>query len=287
MYGGTPGSPARVARTRSRAYCVDVLGHRHPPHDLLQVDDRLPVQQPGEVRPVLAGRLLHDLDLVLRRGVLHVGHEHEAVELRLGQRVGAFLLDRVLRRQHEERLGQLVGVLAAGDAVLLHRFQQGGLRLGRRAVDLVGQHHVGKQRALHEPERALAGGVVFFQHGGAGDVAGHQVGRELHALERQVQHVGDGLDQQRLGQPGHADQQHVALAEHGGQHLLDDFLLPDDDLAQLVGHHLVGAGKLLDGLQVGAGALRGDVLLCHFRNLRLNSGLTVVRRGRWRVERLF
>jgi hypothetical protein len=33
-----------------------------------------------------------------------------------------------------------------------------------------------------------------------------------------------------LASPGHADEQHVALAEHGRQHLLDDLLLADDDL---------------------------------------------------------
>ena len=38
-------------------------------------------------------------------GGCSIDEEHEAVELRLGQRIGAFLLDRVLRRQHEERLG--------------------------------------------------------------------------------------------------------------------------------------------------------------------------------------
>ena len=32
--------------------------------------------------------------------------EHEPVDLRLGQRIGALLLDRVLRGQHEERLRQ-------------------------------------------------------------------------------------------------------------------------------------------------------------------------------------
>jgi len=62
---------------------------------------------------------------------------------------------------------------------------------------------------------------------------GHQVGGELHALEAEVQHVTDRLDQQRFGQAGHADQQHVALAEHGGEHLFDDVLLADDDLGQL------------------------------------------------------
>ena len=29
--------------------------------------------------------------------------EEESIQLRLGQRIGAFLLDRVLRGQHEER----------------------------------------------------------------------------------------------------------------------------------------------------------------------------------------
>ena len=39
-------------------------------------------------------------------GIVDEHVEHEAVELRFGQRIGAFLLDRVLRGQHEERLGQ-------------------------------------------------------------------------------------------------------------------------------------------------------------------------------------
>jgi hypothetical protein len=37
---------------------------------------------------------------------------------------------------------------------LLHRLQQRRLRLGRRAVDLVGQQHVGEDRPLHEAELA-------------------------------------------------------------------------------------------------------------------------------------
>jgi hypothetical protein len=36
---------------------------------------------------------------------------------------------------------------------LLHRLEQRGLGLGRRAVDLVGQEQVGEHRALAEPER--------------------------------------------------------------------------------------------------------------------------------------
>ena len=93
-----------------------------------------------------------------RRRVADPELEHEAVELGLGQRIGALLLDRVLGGQHEERLGQRVGLPADGDLVLLHGLQQRGLGLGRGAVDLVGQHDVGEDRPLHEPERPLAGG---------------------------------------------------------------------------------------------------------------------------------
>ena len=75
--------------------------------------------------------------------------------------------------------------------VLLHGLEQGGLRLGRRAVDLVGQHHVGEDRPVQEDELAPAGLGVVLQDVGAGDVGGHQVGRELDALERQVQDLGD------------------------------------------------------------------------------------------------
>ena len=41
-------------------------------------------------------------------GIIDEDVEHEAVQLGLGQRIGALLLDGVLRGQHEERLGQPV-----------------------------------------------------------------------------------------------------------------------------------------------------------------------------------
>ena len=53
----------------------------------------------------------HDLDLLVLRQVVDHDLEHEAVELRFGQRVRAFLLDRVLRREDEERLRRASYVL--------------------------------------------------------------------------------------------------------------------------------------------------------------------------------
>ncbi len=104
----------------------------------------------------LAGRhAAGDLPFLGAAGVIDLDVEQEAVELRFGQRIGPFLLQRVLRGQHEERRGQRVHLAAGGDLPLLHRFEHGGLRLGRRAVDLVGQEHVGEERAGQELVRPL------------------------------------------------------------------------------------------------------------------------------------
>src|SRR5262249_51356643 len=65
------------------------------------------------------------------------------------------------------------------DLALLHRLQQRGLGLGRGPVHLVGDHDAGEDRS--RPERE--GGRRAVEHHRAHDVRGHQVGRELDALE--------------------------------------------------------------------------------------------------------
>ena len=80
---------------------------------------------------------------------------HEAVELRLGEPVGAGLLDGVLRGEHEEGDADLPRDAVDGDAALLHDLEEGGLRLRARAVDLVGEHDVREDRAGVELEDAL------------------------------------------------------------------------------------------------------------------------------------
>ena len=179
------------------------------------------------------GRHRQDPPLLLGGRVLDHDVEHEAIELRLGQRIGAFLLDRVLRREHEQRPLERVADAGDRDLVLLHRLEQRRLGLGRRAVDLVRQDDVREDRAVDEPDDALAGRAVLLDDLGAEDVGRHQVGRELDAVELQVDALGERLDQQRLGEPGHAAQQAVAAGEERDQDLADDALLADDRLGQL------------------------------------------------------
>ena len=173
--------------------------------------------------PLLVGRRIGDEDL-----------EQEPVELRLGQRIGALLLDRVLRGQDEERLGQGVPAAAGGHLPLLHGLQQRGLGLGRRPVDLVGEDQVGEDRARDEPQLPRAGVAVLVEHLGAGDVAGHQVGRELDAVEVQRERLRQRVHHQGLGQARDALQDAVPAGEDGHQQLLDDLILPDDPAGDLL-----------------------------------------------------
>ena len=165
-----------------------------------------------------------DAVLFLRRRVRDNQLEQEAVELRLRQAVGALVLDRVLRGHHREQVGERMADAVDGDGLLLHHFQQGRLRLGRRAVDLVGHEDVGEDGAGAELEAA----GLQVEDVGAEDVARHQVGRELHALAIHAQQPGQGAGHERLGGAGHAFEQDVAAAQQGQQHQLQVLPLADD-----------------------------------------------------------
>src|SRR3712207_7275404 len=55
----------------------------------------------------------------------------------------------------------------------------------------------------------------------------------FRSLERPAERVGDGLDGERLGEPGHALEQHVASREQRDDDALEHRLLADDDALDL------------------------------------------------------
>ena len=88
------------------------------------------------VRPLL---LVEDHDLLERLRVAEPDPEHEPVELGLRQGERALVLDRVLGRDDEERVGHRVGRAVDRRLALLHALEQARLGLRRRPVDLVGE----------------------------------------------------------------------------------------------------------------------------------------------------
>jgi len=109
------------------------------------------------------------------------------------------------------------------DGALLHRLEQRGLRLRRRAVDLVRQHEIGEDRPRPEGELPRAG-----EECNSGDVGGHQIGSELDALELDVEGERQSAYQQRLRRPGHPLEQHVTAGQQTHQRLARRRLLPQD-----------------------------------------------------------
>ena len=172
---------------------------------------------------------VHDCQLVVALGVADQDLEHEAVDLRLGQRICPLRLDRVLRRHHEEGTRHRIGRVADRDLSLLHHLEQRGLHLGRGAVDLVGQQEVAEDGPQLGVERAFAGPV----DAGADEIGGDEVRRELDAGEAAAEHSRGGLDRQRLGETGHALDQQMALAEQADEDALQHLPLARDHAPDL------------------------------------------------------
>ncbi len=72
--------------------------------------------------------------------------------------------------------------------------------------------------------------VVADQHFGTEDVGRHEVGSELDPAELDVEHPAQGRQKLGLAQARYAFKQHVALAEGGGEHRVDQLALADDHL---------------------------------------------------------
>ena len=199
--------------------------------DLLGAEDRL------DARHREVGHPLQDDPFVVELREPHPQLHHEAVHLGLGERVGALLLDRVLGRQHHERLFQLPGLVADGHLALLHRFEQRALHLGGSPVDLVGQQEVREHRPLPRHE----GPVPLVVDEGPDQIGRQQVGRELDPGEVGPHALGNALCEQRLRDSRHPLDEQVATREEADQHPLHDVFLPDHDPAEL-GRQAVGKG---------------------------------------------
>ena len=108
-------------------------------------------------RPAGEGRP-QDPSLRLGGVAAELQRDGEAVELALRQRVGAVLVERVLRGHDHERVGQRVPDAVDGHGALVHRLEERGLGARRGAVELVDEDDGREQRSGGERRRHPAGG---------------------------------------------------------------------------------------------------------------------------------
>ena len=194
------------------------------------------------------------LDLRAAFGIIHVDAQHEAVQLRLGQRIGALELARILRREHHEIAGQSKHRALDAHLPLFHRLKECSLRLGACAIDLIDQHDIGKERPGTKDEAALA--RIEDMH--PDDVARHEVRRPLDAFKFTTQDVRQRLREQSLAQARHALHENVAARDERDDKRAYRTLRADDDAAEFAGEFGV---ELLDA--------RAHAICLSIRRMRL------------------
>ncbi len=165
----------------------------------LKIEQLLGREQLVGRRGRMAMQLEHGHLAVIVR-ITHLYFQEKAIQLRLGEAVNAFLLDWVLGGQHHERLRQRQRRALYCHLIFLHGFEQGGLRFGGGAVDLIGQQDLAEDRPL--AQNKLAGFAV--ENIGAGHIGRQQVGSELQPLIVNTQDMGEDLRKRRFGNAGHA-----------------------------------------------------------------------------------
>ena len=175
------------------------------------------------------GKALHDAPLVRLRRRLDEALEHKAVDLRFGKRIGAFLLDRVLRREDKERLRERVCLVANRHLALLHRLEKRRLHLRRSAVYFVCEQQVSEHRPLLRRELASLRRVDERTD----DVGRKKVRGERDAPELEPERLSESVARKRLGETGNALEEDMTVCDHGEDESVDELLLPDDDLAHL------------------------------------------------------
>ena len=117
----------------------EIIGDRHLASEFLE-SERFGGGEDGfDLSGGLGSGARNNFDFFGFGKVVDAHVEEKPIELGFGERVGAFHLDGVLSGEHEERFAEGMTDSAGSDLVLLHGFEQGGLGLGRRAIDFVGE----------------------------------------------------------------------------------------------------------------------------------------------------
>ena len=146
---GADGSSRPRGSHQSKGVVDDVGRGRHS-RERAGEPARVPRRSTGATSGVCAvvvsrpGCAVHQRLLVADHDV-----EHEAVQLRFGQRMRAFLFDRILRRQHEQRPIERIADAADGDLNSCIASRRAACVLGA-SVDLVREDDV-RELTRHEP----------------------------------------------------------------------------------------------------------------------------------------
>ena len=206
-----------------------MLYFKTTPRDCIRFAQRLYVDLIQTARVESCIPTCDDLLFFVRRRIGKHNLQQETIELRLRQRISAFVLDRIFGCQHGKHRRERITFTVNRDLPLFHCFEQRRLRLRRRAINLVSKQDIGEHRTTPQVKAR----VCQVEYVGARDVRRHQVWRELNPPEPRVNNARECLDGKRFGRAGNTFDQRVAFGEQRDQNLFDGSVLADDNFAQL------------------------------------------------------
>ena len=137
---------------------------------------------------------------------------------------------RVLRGDDKKRIRQAARLAFDGDLMFFHRLKQRALRLGRGAVDFVGQHHLRKYRA--GVKFKLGTVAVVDRH--AQHIGGQQVTGELDTMKVQAERRCQRMRQRGFANPRHVFNQQMAACDQTRERELYLPLFAENDAADLL-----------------------------------------------------
>jgi len=135
----------------------------------------------------------------LKVRIAHAHPDQETIQLGLGQRKRAFVVNWILRGDQKKRRLQFVIDPIHRHLLFRHGFQQCRLRPRGRAIDLIRQHRLGEQGARPEFE----GRRLRIEYRAAGDVVGQEVRGALNPLERAADTPRQRARKHGFGHPGY------------------------------------------------------------------------------------
>ena len=220
--------PCRTHQPQDRV--DDLLAHRQAPHQMLRFDKIIRRADRLRGRFLSEGRGDNHAPLGIFIWIVDIDLQKKTVELRFGQRIGAFMLQRILRSQHMEWRGQIMALPRYGDITFLHRLQQGRLRPRAGAVDFIRHQQLREHRTPNESEGAAAA-FALLQHFRANDIGRHKIRGELDALPVHAEHNAKRFDEAGFRKARYANQQSVSAGQQRDQCLVDHFALPQNNAA--------------------------------------------------------
>ena len=174
--------------------------------------------------------LLDDARFVGGRRIAEFDPHEKTVELVFREEIGALEFVGILRGDHHEWGRKVMDLPLCAHCRFGHRLEERRLRPRGRAIDLVGEDDVGEDRPPPKQECA----ALPLQDRNPSNVRGKEIRSALDPTEGTVHAARQGLRQNRLSNPRHVLDEHMAASEQADDDPVDRLRIAQEDRREVL-----------------------------------------------------